>query len=211
MGARAGQAADFVSIARLDQSRGADMLNHTGRLVLVPRDPNCALDRTALIHSLAAAGFLGPALTPDGDTFSVGDAFLHLVTFAGCAVHVEVTPGADPDRTFCHVRVAGPYPEPLLLVGRNTRPPRCPACRAPLRDWRNALGQMGTAAQALSCPACQTPSPACAWDWKETGGCVRVSLWVEEVFPGEAAPTDALMRLLAEAAGTPWRHFYIQD
>jgi hypothetical protein len=34
---------------------------------------------------------------------------------------------------------------------------------------------------------------------------------VEEVFPGEAAPTDALMRLLAEAAGTPWRHFYIQD
>jgi hypothetical protein len=34
---------------------------------------------------------------------------------------------------------------------------------------------------------------------------------VEEVFPGEAAPTPELMALLASLTGTVWRYFYVQD
>jgi hypothetical protein len=169
-----------------------------------------APDRTLLTRALMSAGFLGTALIPVGDAYTVGAGFLSFVAFTGCAVQVEVNPRAESDRPFCHIRIAGPYPEPLILVGRNTRPPRCPACRTPLRDWRAALGQ-ATAGHALPCPACHTRSPACAWDWKETGGCARLSLWVEEVFPGEAAPTDALMQFIARATGIPWRHFYVQD
>ena len=190
------------------------MPNHTGRLVLTPRNPRCAPDRAALIHALVSAGFLGNALGLGGDAYAVGEAFLHLVTFAGCAVRVEVRPSAEPNRPFCHVRIAGPSVEPLMLFGRNTRPPRCPACRAPLRDWRDALLGATAAtghADPLPCPACGRAHSACTWDWKETGGCARLSLSVEEVFPGEATPTDVLMQLLAEIAGTPWRHFYIQD
>lgn len=189
------------------------MPNHTGRLVLAPRDPGCGPDRPRLILALASAGFLGPALGPGDDAYAVGEHFLHLVTFAGCAVRLEIEPGAGSDRPFCHVRIAGPYPEPLPLIGRNTRPPRCPTCRAPLRDWRDALAGPTAAGRtaALPCPACETLSPARAWDWKESGGFARLWLGVEEVFPGEAAPTDALMQILAEAALTPWRHFYLQD
>jgi hypothetical protein len=34
---------------------------------------------------------------------------------------------------------------------------------------------------------------------------------IEEVFPGEAVPSPTLLRLLADNAGGPWRHFYVQD
>jgi hypothetical protein len=80
-----------------------------------------------------------------------------------------------------------------------------------LRDWRDALGAAPRATGPLPCPTCGAPAPASAWDWKDAGGWARLSVWIEEVFPGEASPTDALMALLAEATGTPWRHFYIQD
>lgn len=190
------------------------MPNHTGRLILAPQEPHCVPDRSLLIRALAGAGFLGTPLTPAGDAYAVGDAFLHLVAFTGCAVQMDVSPRTGSDRTFCHIRLIGPFAEPVILTGRNTRPPRCPVCRSPLRDWRDAL-RSSTAAgghtEPQPCPACATLSPACAWDWKESGGCARLALSVEEVFPGEATPTDALMQVLTGAAQTPWRHFFIQD
>ncbi len=193
---------------------------HNGRLVLAPRDPAWAPNpsapnpnalTTALAAALAAAGLLGPALGPGADAYAAGPGFLELVAFTGCAVQVAVTPDVGGDRPFCHIRVVGPWAEPRLLCGRNTRPPRCPACRAQLRDWRYALGATPRATGPLPCPACGGPAAASAWDWKDTGGWARLSVWIEEVFPGEATPTDALMALLGEATGTPWRHFYIQD
>jgi hypothetical protein len=186
------------------------MTHHTGRLVLAPMDSNLAPDRTLLTDALAREGFLGPALGPGLDTYAVGENFLQLVAFTGCAVQVEINPEGAPDRPFCHVRIAGPYPAPLTLVGRNTRPPRCPACRARLGDWRRLLDHSAFG-RGVSCPACARRSPLYTWDWKETGGFARLSVWVEEVFPGEAAPTDALMQLLARATGSAWRHFYVQD
>jgi hypothetical protein len=34
---------------------------------------------------------------------------------------------------------------------------------------------------------------------------------VEEVFPGEAVPTPALMSMLERISGFRWRVFYVQD
>jgi hypothetical protein len=187
------------------------MPNHTGRLVLAPQDPSQAPDRSAVAQALADAGFLGPALRPDANSYAVGESFLQLVSFAGCAVHMEIAPHAGADRPFCHARIAGPYPAPRLLTGSNTRPPRCPTCRAPHRNWRSATQSSLGAEDPLPCPACGAVAALCAWDWKESGGCARLTLSVEEVFPGEAAPTDTLLQILAKSSGMPWRHFYLQD
>jgi len=184
---------------------------HNGRMVLAPRDTNLAPDPSRLIVVLQRAGFLGAALEAAGGRYAVGDDFLQLVAFTGCAVQLETNPQASMGRPFCHVHVAGPYPAPKLLVGRNTRPPRCPACRTPLRDWRTLPLLHADAAQPHCCLGCGATSPLCEWDWKDSGGCARVALEMEEVFPGEAAPTDALMQLLAQATHADWRHFYIQD
>jgi hypothetical protein len=190
------------------------MPNHSGRLVLAPRNPYIGPERDSLLHTLSDEGLLGLPLGPGHDAYAVGEAFLGLITFAGCAVRLEVEPSAGGARPPCHIVVAGPYIEPVILTGRNTRPPRCPACRTPLRGWRDAVhGPMAFAGLAppLPCRACGTAPPACECDWKETGGCARLWLAVEGVFPGEAAPTDSLMEILAKAAQAPWRYFYIQD
>ena len=42
------------------------MRNHTGRLILAPRDPHCAPDRRHLLRALGGAGFLGSSLDARG-------------------------------------------------------------------------------------------------------------------------------------------------
>jgi hypothetical protein len=192
---------------------------HTGRLVLAPQDAARAPRPADLVHGLQAARFLGPSLYPAPDAtqgisaYAVGDDFLHLVSFTGCAVQVDTAP--NPGRPFCHIRIVGPSPQPGPILGVNTRAPRCPVCRAMLRDWRDRLAAGPSSHRedvpALSCAACGSERPACVWDWKDTGGFARLSVWIEEIFPGEAVPTDALMSLLSDLSAMPWRHFYVQD
>jgi hypothetical protein len=192
---------------------------HTGRLVLVPQDAVRAPRLADLVPGLQAARFLGVALNPAVGTtqgtmaYAVGDDFLHLVSFTGCAVQVDVVP--NQGRPFCHVRIAGPSPRPMPIFGVNTRPPRCPVCRALLRDWRDRLARgilrHQEDAPTFSCPACGSERPDWCWDWKDTGGFARLSVCIEEIFPGEAVPTDALLNLLSDLSEMPWRHFYVQD
>ena len=63
----------------------------------------------------------------------------------------------------------------------------------------------------IPCPTCGEASPPWAYDWKEKAGFGRLFLQIEEVFPGEAAPTRGLTDLLERCTGCAWRYFYIQD
>jgi hypothetical protein len=185
---------------------------HTGRLLLTPEYPHRVPDVPRLRAALSNAGLLGAPLAGPDDTFLVGDRFLTLVTFAGCSVQVELTPPAEGDGPFCHLRLVGPFASPTLLQGRNTRPPRCRACRAPLKDWRERLSAVGQHPDtALACPACGAARPPWDWDWKGNAGFGRFFISVEEVFPGEATPAPALIELLTQETGAAWRHLYVQD
>lgn len=62
--------------------------------------------------------------------FLVGGHFFDLLAFAGCAVNLRLSPTSSGE-PFTHVHLVGPLASPLLLLGGNTRPPRCPTCRAP--------------------------------------------------------------------------------
>jgi hypothetical protein len=184
---------------------------HTGRLILTEQDPFRLPDEAALRTALDAVGLIAGPL-PDGEAYyATGPRFLELVVFAGCAVRLELSPRGDGG-PFCHVRLLGPYTLPRFLGGRNTRPPRCPSCRAPLKGWAGAaLGWDRSAEQPLACPACGARASAFRWDWKEGAGFGRLLLSIEEVFPGEAVPTPALLDLLTRTSGRPWRYFYAQD
>jgi hypothetical protein len=186
------------------------MTPHTGRLLLSPHDPFLLPDRTLLTTALADAGFLGGPLSGRASAFSVGERFFQLVTFAGCSVSLELTP--DGGTPFCHIRLSGPFERPKFVSGRNTRPPRCRNCRSLLKNWQKMLSsgkELGPA--SIPCPACGEAGPPWTYDWKEKAGFARLFIQVEEVFPGEAAPTPALLGLLDDSTGCKWRHFYIQD
>jgi hypothetical protein len=188
------------------------MPNHTGRLVLTTVDPFAEPDAAPLAAALAACGFIGAPLTGRHGSFAVGPRFLELLTFSGCAVRIAAAPGDSPESAFSYVELPPPAPFPRLLWGRNTRPPRCPACRERLADWRRLIRAVAASLPPeVVCPRCGAAQPPWAWDWKEQGGFGRRFVLIEEVFPGEALPTPRLLGVLSDAGGSGWRHFFVQD
>lgn len=181
---------------------------HTGRLLLTPANPLLAIDTAAVQTELKAVGFIGEALPGLDSTFVVGKNFLSLLTFAGCSVNLALEPRPDGG-PFTHVRLLGPLPRPTLLQGRNTRPPRCPSCRALHHGWTEILQPHHS--QDLTCPACGSTRPCWDWDWRDKAGYGRSFIAVEEVFPGEAEPTPSLLVALNALTGSPWRRLYLQD
>lgn len=185
---------------------------HTGRLVLTPVDAHAAPERTRLIGALTGAGLIGAPLDESGGRFRIGPSFLSLVSFAGCAVNVRGEPGPDPNAPFCHVSIPPASALPRLLAGRNTRPPRCPGCRARLGEWREQRERWEAEPDIpTGCPTCGEAQPPWRWDWKNQGGFGRLFVCLEEVFPGEAVPAPPLFELLKRTSGSDWGYFYVQD
>lgn len=188
------------------------MPNHTGRLILTTVDPLAAPDAELAIDALSGVGFIGAPLPGLETVFAVGPSFLSLIAFSGCSVAIDADCGEDGQAPCCRVRVLPVSDAPRFLSGRNTRPPRCPACRAPLRDWARLVQDWPLHPhRGLRCSNCGQTRPPWRWDWKEHGGFGRLFVAVEEVFPGEAVPVPALLDLLTRACGAGWRHFYVQD
>jgi len=190
---------------------GVTSAAHTGRLVLTPSDPHVCPHAPLLIEALVEEGFIGERLGDEGAaSFRTGPGFLSLVAFTGCAVQIRDVPGSRGP--FCHVRISSAFEHPRLLYGRNTRAPRCNACRHRLGDWRDHVRHwMSHAHTGVTCPSCRETRPPWLWDWKQQGGFGRFFVLIEEVFPGEATPSHALLDVLTRASGMGWRHFYVQD
>ena len=186
------------------------MPNHTGRLVLTTADPLASPDRALVTGVLSQAGLVGAPLPGRECAYAAGPELFSLLTFAGCAVRVSTRP--ELGDSFCHVRIPASTSAPYLLAGRNTRPPRCPGCRARLQNWRDRVSDWRDRPDAETlCPACGEARPPWLWDWKQQGGFGRLFVLVEEIFPDEAVPNPGLIELLTRACGTGWRYFYVQD
>ncbi|WP_296810001.1 hypothetical protein [Thiocapsa sp.] len=191
--------------------------NHVGRLILTPRDAELCPDRDRLVYTLSEAGFIADHIPDRECAYRVGPAFFALLAFVGCAVAIASDP--QTGNPFCHVVVPPAAAHPLWYQGRNTRAPRCPGCRARLSDWTLRVEQFEHSAStpgsdrqdsAVVCPICGECRQIWSWDWKQQGGFARLLIQVDEIFPGEAVPTDAFLDLLARESGCAWRYFYVQ-
>jgi DNA-directed RNA polymerase subunit RPC12/RpoP len=187
---------------------------HTGRLVLTPEDPYLlpqAPER--ILACLRKIGFIGGRMANCGNRYLMGNRFMQLVTFMGCSPYTRLEPGT-PDQPFCHLVMDGPSEHPRLLRGRNTTPPRCAACRRRLEEWRTTYEtwQRQAANRLAACPHCGHRQDPATYDFRQSGGCGRLFLSVENIFPQEAIPSPELMRHLREGSGNQaWRYFYLQD
>jgi len=174
-----------------------------GRLLLHPRDPQApSPERATLLRSLEGIGLLGAPLT-GANEFLVGEQFLQWIAFMGCSPFVRLEPPAEGG-AFCHLALLGPYPEPRLLSGRNTRPPQCPACGQRIASWREQSNQ-----PRVRCEHCQTQSPLAALKWRRNAGLGRCFLEIRNIFPGEAAPVEGLLQRLEALGAGPWDYFYL--
>jgi hypothetical protein len=90
---------------------------HTGRLVLTPQDPYLLPDQPeSILDALHEIGFIGEALKePPG--YLPGERFMQLVSFMGCSPYIRLQPDGSGE-PFCHLRLEGPHPRPILLHDR---------------------------------------------------------------------------------------------
>ncbi|MEJ2462993.1 MAG: hypothetical protein P8098_15390 [Candidatus Thiodiazotropha sp.] len=189
-------------------------LLHTGRLVLTPTDPYFAPDdQTAITTRLQQIGLIGAALNDSVERFLLGERFMQLVTFMGCSPYIQLEPGRSGE-AFCHLVIDGPSPYPRLLRGKNTTPPRCAACRKRIDNWRDSVEHWLTAAPGwwATCPHCGHAQDPATYDFRQTAGCGRLFLFIENIFPQEAVPSPTLLdNLSAVSEATPWHYFYQQE
>lgn len=158
-----------------------------------------------VVGRLARAGLLDPTRRAADGWYAVGDNFLSLVTFMGCApaIRFEADPEA-PQAEYCRVRVRRCPEAPCFVAAQHLPVPRCPACRAPVGVDAAALA----AGAAARCPRCGVVTPIPLLNWKRAAGYARVFVEIGGVYPGEALPTDQLMSELGDLSGCAWRHFY---
>lgn len=183
-----------------------------GSLFLVPEHPHSQFsDMTSLKTLLVKIGLIQDKTTGnDSDTFLCGDNFAQLITFMGCSPHLVFEPPENGSEKYCHIGLYS-FEAIRLFTGSQTAPPRCPACRFRIADWRSL---QETWSQAESgghwhCPKCHTDSTPHELDWRQSGGAGRVAIEIRNIFPGEAVPVDRLMGKLAEVSSEKWRYFYL--
>jgi DNA-directed RNA polymerase subunit RPC12/RpoP len=192
------------------------MTIHTGRLVLTPADPfYLPRDIQSIVARLRSIQFCEePISSMNGQHYLLGERFMQLVSFMGCSPFIQVQP-ADDEQPFCHLSIDGPYPKPVFLQGRNTTSPSCEDCRKRITDWPPLIAQWLEQPETFlaSCPHCGHRQNPASYNWRQSAGCGRLFLFVENIFPNEAIPSPELLETLEESGPetTAWGYFYIQD
>ncbi len=182
------------------------------RLALHPADPAFRpVSPDDLIATLQRIGLVGAPWTDGGaHRFLIGDHFLQLVTFMGCAPAIALEPPAEGAGNFCHVQLRVLDDGPRLYADRRHFNPRCPHCGKRSPQWRAALAQWECAPDApVPCPLCAAPASAAALDFREGAALACTFIEIHDIHPREALPTEALFRALTEATGTAWQHAYL--
>ena len=138
--------------------------------------------------------------------YLIGDSFLSLVTFMGCAPAIEIEPIEDkPESTeFCHVEIEDVKSKVEFIRGSENIISRCPHCRQRHADWKVIPEDL-----SYECDKCKVESHLSEYDWKNTAGAGRFFISLHGIYPQEALPTSSLLQTLEKITGTEWTYFYI--
>ena len=177
---------------------------NTGSLLLHPASAPSHVDPGRTLDLLRELCFIAEPLQGDGNAYLIGAGFLQLITFMGCSPHIEVEPPADGGMNFCHVELHW-MASPRLMFGANTRPPRCPVCRKAMNTPASSVAS----ATRLHCPHCGSDCTVESLLWRRDAGFADCFIEVHSVFPGEAVPTEGLLRRLQSLGGGDWGYFYL--
>ena len=186
----------------------------SARLILHVRDPDYIPDSVAQIELvLLEMGLIGkPWGEASQQRYLIGDRFLQLVTFLGCAPAIELAPPGNGETAFCHVGISRFYPSARFLADVQVTLPRCPHCRKRFEDWQSAIQQwQANPAYQAPCPACQKYVSPSELDWRQSAGIGRFFISIFNIYPREAIPTESLLHALAQATHQSWDYFYLRD
>lgn len=182
------------------------------KLVFVAKNPEyIPASIPDIVSALQQSGFLGKKWhnpqSVSGERYLIGDSFLSLVTFMGCAPAIELEPIAEePDSIeFCHIEIEAIKTSVEFVRGSDHLISRCPHCRQRHVNWQTIPETF-----LYSCDQCKVETHLSEYDWKNTAGCGRFFISLHGIYPQEAIPTTALLQSLEKITNTKWGYFYIQ-
>ncbi|MCG6887581.1 MAG: phage terminase large subunit family protein [Proteobacteria bacterium] len=179
-------------------------------LILHPADPDYApasvSDLAQMLHEI---GLIGTAWgEPAAQRFLIGEHFLQLVSFMGCAPAIELAPG-NMEQPFCHAGISPITSTPTYLADSRDVVPRCPHCRQRIETWPDWIeAWQGDRNFRTGCPACHVNLSPLELDWRHAAGFARVFISIFNIYPREALPTEALLIKLQQATAQTWNYFY---
>lgn len=180
------------------------------RLVLYPLDSTVTVDGKRLTQLLTESGLIGEEHDWQGEAhFLPGAHFLEQVVFLGCSPFINLAPPGDDKQgsEYCHIALPSVTQPPAFLGGDNVRTPSCPHCKQAIENWRDGLA----ASEDFTCQACGEAISLPDINWRRSAAFARCSVQIWGIHDGEAVPSDLLMKLLAELAGSEWGYFYRQS
>lgn len=185
---------------------------NTGRLILIPEDPNTTVGSERLIPLLATLGMIGAPLEERENAFSAGESLMKWISFAGCSPFLRFEPEGPDDNDFCHLRITTGNNDslPVFLYGDATKPPICPYCRQPLKEWLPMALQWQKTGELWKCTGCGEKVAAPEMNWRRYAGFGKTLVEIFSIFPGEAVPVPSLLTALAEGTGINWTYFYLK-
>ena len=191
------------------------------KLILLPAEPQCPpLDREQLVSELQAIQMIGEPLALDNGVFyPTGEQFLQQISFLGCSPLIELEPPSDPATLsadsaagrFCHVFLHCSI-SLCLHADKQCPAPRCPKCRQPFSDWRDAFStfQQNPTLADWNCTGCGFSGQLSELSFHKAAGIGHTFIEIRGIYPAEAVPTDALLNRLQRLSGGPWRTIYIR-
>ena len=182
------------------------------KLVFCAKNPEYIPVKTSdIVSSLQKVGFLGDKWqspqSVSGERYLIGDSFLSLVTFMGCAPAIELEPIEEqPDSTdFLHIEIEQIKSSVEFIRGSDHLVSRCPHCRQRHAEWKSLPATM-----KYACDKCGVESHLSEYDWKNTAGCGRFFISLHGIYPQEAIPTSHLVQILEKISNASWGYFYVQ-
>lgn len=173
------------------------------KLVLHPQNPWAILhDPALLLDALRSRGLIGGSFCWYGENHcATGPCFGDLVLFRRFA---------EPEGRELHISLSETAEEPAFLGATYAQPPRCPACRGNVSDWRAQLlaWRRENHRRTWTCPRCGRGVEVHRLDWTHTGGIARYSLDIWGIRQGAAIPSAELLALLERVTLEPWNYFY---
>ena len=178
-------------------------------LVLCPTEPGWSPpDDQSLEHLLQSIQLIGEPFR-DEKTYLVGDRFLELIAFMGCSPDINFEPG-DNDQEFCFIRLITDAVSIEFHSGDHTHAPRCPQCRAAVDDWRKRVGAWldDSKGNPWICESCKHEAAPWRYNWRKSAGFGRCFIEINNIYPREAMPQQALLDTLNSHYGADWHYFY---
>lgn len=177
------------------------------RLILTPTDKNFLLSEPdALIQSLKNTNFIDEetGIADQHRCFSIGDDFLHQVTFLGCSP----TLFSDDDSQDVFISIAC-YPEIQFFNSSAIPPPRCPHCQKTDKNWQQYRQHWDENKYSKdTCPNCGKEFSFREMKWKKNGGYARFVIQIHGIQEQLAIPNPQFIETLQQLTQTDWEYFF---